>query len=94
MAKYIRKSPTVVEAVQYNLGMEDGVRAYEFFSNKYIGEFKKGDAYPKVSLRPYRYSQHGLLEYFNWGDYLVIYENKPSQWISKNDFEQEYILLA
>ncbi|MNH66471.1 hypothetical protein D3C73_185020 [compost metagenome] len=93
MAKYKRISSSIVEATQFDFGMEDGVLAYELFSNIFIGKFGKGEPYPKVSLRPYHYNHLGQSEYFNWGDYLVKNENGIMQWVRKNDFEREYELM-
>ena len=47
-----RKLPVVIDAEQYKPGMEDGYNCYEFPNGKFLGYFKKGEAYPRSKLVP------------------------------------------
>jgi hypothetical protein len=91
--RYKRKSPQVVNAIQFVEGMEDGFSCYEIFTNKWIGWFDKDGPLPKTNRIPYIYNSHGDVEEHRYGDYIVTYEDSSQKWVSKESFEYEFELL-
>lgn len=47
-----RKLPVIIEAEPYHEGLEDGYNCYEFPNGKFLGYFKKGEAYPRSKIVP------------------------------------------
>jgi hypothetical protein len=90
--KYKKKSPSYIEAKQYNCGSEDGFSCYEL-SGKWIGWFEKGEPLPRTNMRPYIYDSSGEPSEYQLGDYLATLENRSHIWIKKAEFECDYELL-
>jgi hypothetical protein len=91
MAKYIKK-PIEVDAVLFEMGMEDGYGCY-FFDGKFIGFFEGGEgkALPKFVRKPAIKTLEGWYEVEVGKHYIVTGVRGERYPVEKDIFEETYL---
>lgn len=92
MAKY-RKKSSIVSAVLFEEGMEDGYVSRKIFTNEFIGIFKKGEPVPKANNFPAINIGEKWYEVEEDKHYIVTDENGERYVVEKEVFEESHELV-
>lgn len=92
MAKYYKKSNTV-EAILFQLGMEDGYVSRKIINNEFIGIFKKGETIPRANNTPAINIGEKWYEVEEGKHCIVTEENGEKYIVEKDMFEESYDLM-
>lgn len=88
MAKY-RKKPVVIDAVQYEEGMEDGYACYAIFGGPFVGYADKNGPIPKCNRVPAIKTLEGFHE-ISPGDWIITGVRGERYPIKPDIFEATY----